>query len=107
MVPTAGANHCGSMTTLHIEHPITDFTAWQAAFDRFESARVQAGVRAYVIRQPIDDPHYVLIDLEFEAAEDAEAFDTFLRTRIWADPQNSPALKGTPITRILETRARA
>lgn len=93
------------MTTLHIEHPVTDFASWQRAFSRFAPARAQAGVRAYIIRQPIDDPHYVLIDLEFDAPGAAETFLEFLRTRIWANPENSPALSGTPSTRILETRA--
>lgn len=33
------------MATLHIEHPITDFESWTAAFARFADARRQAGVR--------------------------------------------------------------
>ena len=31
------------MTTLHIEHPITDFNAWLAGFDRFAQTRAKAG----------------------------------------------------------------
>ena len=27
------------MATLHIEHPVTDFGTWQAAFDRFAQVR--------------------------------------------------------------------
>lgn len=93
------------MTTLHIEHEITDFTVWQAAFDRFASARDRAGVRAYIVRQPVDDPHYVVIDLEFDAPAGAEAFRNFLRTKVWSVSSNSPALVGDPSARILATRA--
>lgn len=93
------------MTTLHIEHSITDFAAWQSAFTRFAPARAQAGVRAYVVRQPLDDPHYVVIDLEFDAPEAAETFRDFLQTKVWAHPDNSPALIGAPVARILQTRA--
>ena len=44
------------MTTLHIEHPITDFELWQTAFARFASARAQSGVRAQRVHRPLDDP---------------------------------------------------
>jgi hypothetical protein len=33
------------MATLHIEHPITDFGTWNAAFARLADVRRQAGVR--------------------------------------------------------------
>jgi hypothetical protein len=44
-----------------------------------------SGVRRYQILRPKDDPHYVLIDLEFEGLAEAEAF---LRTmqRVWGGP---------------------
>ena len=32
------------MATLHIEHPVTDFGTWQAAFDRFAQVRQESGV---------------------------------------------------------------
>jgi hypothetical protein len=92
------------MATLHIEHAITDFTVWQAAFSRFATARAEGGVRAYAVRQPVDDPHYVVIDLEFDAPAAAEAFQDFLHTKVWSRPNSSPALVGTPTTRILEIK---
>lgn len=91
------------MVTLHIEHPITDFPTWQAAFGRFSGARTDGGVIAARVYRPIDDPHYVLIDLDFTTLDQAQAFQQFLHTRVWATPDNSPALAGTPLTRILET----
>ena len=34
------------MSTLHIEHPISDLKTWLAAFARFDEARTKAGFRA-------------------------------------------------------------
>ena len=53
------------MTTLHIEHPITDLATWRAAFDRFADRRRQGGVSAERVQQPVDDDHYVVVDLDF------------------------------------------
>lgn len=91
------------MPTLHIEHEIVDFDLWKAAFDRFTDLRTHAGVRAHRIQQPIDDPHYVLVDLEFGTTAEADAFADILHSKIWPSRDNAPALAGTPRTRILET----
>jgi hypothetical protein len=91
------------MTTLHIEHPITDFSVWSAAFDQFAEARRQAGVRAHRVQRPIDDDRYVLIDLDFDDIASAERFLTFLQSNVWAVRESSPGLAGVPATRILET----
>jgi hypothetical protein len=90
------------MATLRIEHPISDYQAWQAAFDRFAPAREQAGVQSYVIRRPAGDPGYLMLDLEFGSASQATAFEQFLRTCVWSAPDASPALAGAPLTRILD-----
>jgi hypothetical protein len=90
------------MATLHIEHPITDFGTWKAAFDRFAEAREKSGVRGHRILRPVDDAHYVVVDLDFQTAGEAARFLDFLRTRVWSSSQNAPALAGTPQTRILE-----
>lgn len=90
------------MPTLHIEHPITDFPTWASAFDRFADARRNAGVRAARVLQPVDDPNYVVIDLDFDTTAQAEGFLRFLETTVWAVAANAPALAGTPETMILE-----
>ncbi len=90
------------MPTLHIEHPITDFATWKAAFDRFAPAREESGVLHHRVQRPIDDPRYVVIDLDFATNSEAEAFLQILQTRVWATTENSPALAGTPQTKILE-----
>jgi hypothetical protein len=89
------------MPTLHIEHPVTDFATWKEAFDRFADLRQKSGVRQHRIQRPIDDPRYVVIDLDFATTSEAETFLQFLQTRVWSAPENSPALVGTPQTKIL------
>jgi hypothetical protein len=89
------------MTTLHIEHAIKDIEMWREAFRRAAPLRAQHGVRGYDIRQPVDDEHYVTVDLTFDNAGAAEGFLVELH-KIWQTPTASPALAGTPRTRILE-----
>ncbi len=89
------------MATLHIEHPITDLSTWLEAFGRFEDARKKAGVRAQRISQPVDDDEYICVELDFDRIEQAEAFKTFLETKVWASADTAPALDGTPRARVL------
>jgi hypothetical protein len=89
------------MSILHIEHPITDFETWGAAFDRFGDARRDAGVRSHRVLRPVNDPCYVVVDLEFDTDEAALAFREFLQTVIWAVPENAPALAGDPRAVVL------
>ncbi len=90
------------MSTLFIEHSISDFNTWYDAFGRFAARRKEGGVLRERIMQPIDDPHYVLIDLEFANVEAARRFQQFLETEVWSNPTNSPALDGSPRSRIAD-----
>jgi hypothetical protein len=90
------------MFTLSIEHSVTDFSTWKTAFDHFADAREEAGVLAHRVRHPIDDDKHLVIELDFETRERAEAFGHFLTTVVWSSPDASPALSGRPTTRILE-----
>lgn len=90
------------MPTLMIEHAISDFATWHDAFRRFSAQREASGVVRERICQPVDDPQYVLVDLEFESLEAAQGFLQFLETSVWSTPANSPALVGSPRARILE-----
>jgi hypothetical protein len=100
--PTKDFRREAAVPTLHIQHPITDFDTWASAFNRFADARRRAGVRAQCIRRPVDDPNYVVIDLEFDSADEAAAFRRFLETQVWGTQENAPALVGSPETMILE-----
>jgi hypothetical protein len=91
------------MATLRIEHPISDYPTWKAAFDRNSTRREQGGVRRYRIFRPVDDPAYILVDLDFDHVRAAEEFLAFLQRDIWGSSQASPALVGSPQTRIIET----
>jgi hypothetical protein len=91
-----------TMATLHIEHGITDFPTWKAAFDRFAEKRQQAGVTAHRIHLLHDNPTYVVLQLDFQTIEQAQAFQQFLETRVWSTPSNSPGLAGTPRARVLD-----
>jgi len=91
------------MFTLSIEHAITDFPTWNRAFARFAQARQTAGVVSHRICRPVDDPHYLVIELDFDAREHADRFRQFLDNVVWTNREASPALVGAPTTRILET----
>jgi hypothetical protein len=89
------------MATLHIEHAISDLDTWLGAFSRFEDARKGAGVRAQRVSQPVDDDEYIVVQLDFGSEEEAAQFKGFLESRIWSNPEASPALKGEPRARVL------
>ncbi len=60
------------MILLHIEHSVSSFDAWKAAFDGYEELRQKTHVRCYRILRPIDNPNYAVINLEFDRPGDAE-----------------------------------
>jgi hypothetical protein len=91
------------MASLHIEHAITDINTWSTAFGRFADMRKQAGVRNERVQQPVDDDQYVLIDLDFDTTQEADAMLQFLRANVWASSETSPALAGAVTARVLES----
>jgi len=90
------------MASLHIEHPITDLATWSRAYATFSEVRRAAGVSRESVRQPVDDPCYIVVDLEFETSDLARDFLAFLEANVWPSPERSPALAGTPDAKILE-----
>lgn len=70
------------MYILRIEHSVPDFDGWKQAFDTDPVGREKSGVRRYRIFRPIDDANYVIIDLEFDTASQAEALLAKLRV-LW------------------------
>ena len=89
------------MATLHIEHPISDLRTWLTAFARFAEARQKAGVCAQRVYQPVDDPKYIVVDLDFEAVDDAVRFKKFLESNVWSSKDASPGLAGAPEAHVL------
>jgi hypothetical protein len=91
------------MYTLQIEHEITDFGVWKAAFDRDPVNRAASGVTTHRISRPVDDPHSVVVELDFEQRAQAEALLARLHAEVWNSSDAAPALLGAPKTRILES----
>jgi hypothetical protein len=91
------------MYTLQIEHGIKDFGMWKAAFDRDPLSRAASGVIDHRISQPVDDSHYVVVELDFNERVQAEQLLSNLKSKVWNSSSASPALNGAPQTRILES----
>ncbi|MGH2451434.1 MAG: hypothetical protein ACRDGE_09240 [Candidatus Limnocylindria bacterium] len=70
------------MHILRIEHSVPHFDAWKQAFDGDPVGREQGGVRRYRILRQVDDPNYVMIDLEFDGSSEANTFLAALRD-VW------------------------
>jgi quinol monooxygenase YgiN len=87
------------VVTVQIEHPIRDYASWRAAFDRDPAGRQAAGVLRYRVYRPIDDPQYVLVDLDFGARDAAERFVATMRS-IWQQVEGT-LIQG-PRARIVE-----
>ena len=89
------------MPILRIEHPVADFDAWKRAFDSDPLGREQAGVRRYSVLRPVDDPNYVLVDLEFDSSSEAESMRVAL-TEMWRRVE-AEGLIGSQRAQIVET----
>jgi hypothetical protein len=88
------------MSILRIEHPVSDYDAWKAAFDADPVGREKSGVRRYHVMRAADDDRYVLIDLEFDTREEAEGLLTAMRG-VWARVAGS--LISDPTAQIVES----
>lgn len=86
------------MTTLHIENTVTDFEAWKKVFDKFERFRADQGVRSYRLSRRADNGNEVVVDLDFDTAQEATAFRGALE-QIWRTPQSQQHLveHSTPV----------
>ncbi len=71
------------MYTLCIEHPVPSYEKWKNAFDSDPVGREKMRVRRYQILRPVDNPNFVMIQLEFDTASDAEALLTAMRA-VWS-----------------------
>ena len=88
------------MPILHIEHRVGDFDSWKrTAFDADPLGRARSGVRRYRVFRSVDDPNFVMIELEFGTKSEAEAMHAALQT-LWRNPL---AQIGGPTARIMET----
>lgn len=87
------------MLTVQIEHRIRDYDSWRAAFDHDPAGRESSGVRRYRVYRPIDDEQYIIVELDFDERERAEAFVDTMRG-IWKQVEGT-VMTG-PQVRILD-----
>lgn len=87
------------MIVLRIEHPVRNFDGWKRAFDNDPIGRERSGVRRYRVFRATDDPDYVLIDLEFDNLNEAEASLAALR-ELWERVEGK--IIETPRARIVK-----
>lgn len=92
------------MTILQIEHNISDFDVWKKAFDGDPINRKKSGVVRYSIFQPVNDPKYVIINLEFNSLNSAEDSLTVLQ-KLWERVEGK--LMMNPKTRIISMKESA
>jgi hypothetical protein len=79
-----GNDNGGKAVIVRIEHPVPDYDNWKIVFDtKGPDLRARHGVRRYKVMRPIDDPRYVMIDLDFNSQKDAEGFVAAMR-QLWA-----------------------
>ena len=67
------------MITLRIEHKIANYDGWKKAFESDPINRKQSGVKRYRIYRPEDDDKFVIIDLDFDNLEQAQATQNALQ----------------------------
>jgi hypothetical protein len=71
---------------LRIEHPVLDYDAWKNLFDsKGPDLRARFGALRYQVLRPVDDPRYVMIDVDFADRTGAQGLLTALR-ELWAQP---------------------
>lgn len=86
------------MIILRIEHKVPNYDGWKKVFDSDPINRRRLGVRRYSIFRPMDNPNYVLIDLEFDNLANAESALTALH-KLWSNVEGKVMVD--PQTRIL------
>jgi ribosomal protein L35AE/L33A len=88
------------MIVLQIEHLVPDFSGWKKAFDSDPVNRKQSGVKQYRIFRQVDNPNYVILELEFESLAEAETLLGALQ-KLWANVEGRVMI--SPQARIVES----
>lgn len=93
------------MYMLRIEHAVPNYAGWKQAFDSDPVGRAKSGVRRYQILRPTDNPNYVMIDLEFDTIDQAEALLAAMRV-VWGRVEGTIMMNPqTQIVEVMETKA--
>lgn len=80
------------MYVLRIEHAVSDYDEWKKVFDSDPLGRAKSGVVRYRLMRGTEDPNLVMIDLEFNNAEDARSLqgalsDVWTRVEVITNPK--------------------
>lgn len=70
------------MHSIIIEHPVQSFDAWKAAFDGDPVGRAASGVLGYRIMRAVDDPLYVVMQLDFDTLALARGYIAKIRQAV-------------------------
>ena len=87
------------MQTLRIEHEVPSYDGWKKAFDSDPINRKQSGVKSYRIYKPADNAKLVIVELDFETAEELNSTLQTLQ-KLWNKVQGTVIVN--PTTRIAE-----
>jgi hypothetical protein len=87
------------MLILQIEHSVPDFDNWKKHFDSDPLNRKASGVSAFRILKSIDNPDYIIIELDFQDLKEAKAMHAALK-QMWTKVGNKVVMN--PQSRIIE-----
>ena len=87
------------MPILRIEHSVPSFTGWKQAFDSDPADRKGSGVRRFQVFRSVEDPDFVMIDLEFDTMDEAEGLLAKMR-HVWSG--EGQKVMRNPQARIVE-----
>ena len=77
---------------------VPDFDGWKKAFDSDPVGREKSGVRRYQVLRSVDDPSYIMIDLEFDSKNEAEALLAAMR-EVWRRVEGTVMIESTSADR--------
>jgi hypothetical protein len=87
------------MPIVRIEHAVPNFEGWKHAFAKDPLDRKRSGVTRYQVFRSVEDPNFVMIDLEMGSLPEAEDMVVKLN-QLWAGP--GKAVTQDPQARIVD-----
>lgn len=91
-----------AVITLRVDLKVRSYDQWRRAFEGDAAGRAEHGARRYRIFRPVGRADEVSLDLDFDSAQQAEAFLQTMGTKVWPDPDTAPAKVGEPVVKIVE-----
>jgi hypothetical protein len=89
------------MPTLRIEHMVPTSTDGSERSTATRWTAKGSGVRRYLVSRSVDDPNFVMIDLEFDSLGEAEGLLAKMR-RMWGSGEGQKVMRN-PRARIVDT----